>query len=73
MFVGLGLSGIVPVIHGLSRDSYRHLDERMGLSWVLLEGVLYISGAFIYAVRSATFFSSSSRLAFKWKGRRKAR
>lgn len=50
MFVGLGVSGVVPVIHGLTMFGFRELDERMGLSWVLLEGILYISGAFIYAV-----------------------
>ncbi|KAK4247928.1 hemolysin-III related-domain-containing protein [Corynascus novoguineensis] len=51
MFVGLGLSGVIPVLHGLSFYGYRELDERMGLSWVLLQGALYISGAFLYAVR----------------------
>lgn len=56
MFVGLGLSGIVPVIHGLALDSYQHLEERMGLSWVLLQGVLYILGAFLYAVRRPISF-----------------
>ncbi len=51
MFVALGLSGIVPVVHGLSLYGYRQMDQQMGLSWVLLEGVLYIVGALIYAVR----------------------
>lgn len=51
MFVGLGVSGVVPVIHGLTIYGFQELDERMGLSWVLLQGVLYISGAVIYAVR----------------------
>ncbi|KAI0012139.1 hemolysin-III channel protein Izh2 [Xylariaceae sp. FL0662B] len=51
MFVGLGVSGVVPVCHGLSVYGYRSLDERMGLNWVLLEGFLYIFGAFLYAVR----------------------
>lgn len=50
MFVGLGVSGVVPVIHGLTIYGFHELDQRMGLSWVLLQGVLYISGAFIYAV-----------------------
>ena len=50
MFVGLGLSGIVPVLHALTLYSYSELDERMGLSWVLLQGLLYVTGAFIYAV-----------------------
>ncbi|KXX76775.1 ADIPOR-like receptor IZH2 [Madurella mycetomatis] len=51
MFVGLGLSGVVPIIHALTFYEYRELDERMGLSWVVFQGVLYIFGAFLYAVR----------------------
>lgn len=51
MFVGLGASGVVPVIHGLTIYGYKDLNERMGLAWVLLQGFLYISGAFIYAMR----------------------
>lgn len=50
MFVGLGVSGVVPVIHGSIIYGFNELDERMGLTWVLLEGALYIFGAFIYAV-----------------------
>ncbi|KAI1470100.1 HlyIII-domain-containing protein [Daldinia caldariorum] len=51
MFVGLGLSGVVPVCHALGIYGYRALDERMGLNWVLFQGFLYILGAFLYAVR----------------------
>lgn len=52
MFVGLGVSGVGPVIHGLTIYGYEKLNQRMGLGWVLLEGVLYIFGAFLYAVSS---------------------
>ncbi|KAI0468657.1 hemolysin-III channel protein Izh2 [Xylaria cf. heliscus] len=51
MFVGLGVSGVVPVLHGLRLYGYQSLNERMGLNWVLLQGALYIFGAFLYAVR----------------------
>ncbi|KAI1638584.1 hemolysin-III related-domain-containing protein [Biscogniauxia mediterranea] len=51
IFVGLGVSGIVPVCHGISIYGYEALVERMGLDWVLLQGFLYIFGAFLYAVR----------------------
>ncbi|ORY66005.1 mPR-like GPCR protein [Pseudomassariella vexata] len=51
MFVGLGVSGIIPVCHALTIYGYQDLDERMGLNWVLLQGFLYILGAVIYAVR----------------------
>lgn len=47
MFVGLGVSGVIPVCHGLSIYGYRSLDERMGLNWVLFQGFLYIFGAFL--------------------------
>lgn len=50
MFVGLGVSGVVPVVHALTIYGFEELNPRMGLSWVLLQGVLYILGAFIYAV-----------------------
>ncbi|KAK3990991.1 hemolysin-III related-domain-containing protein [Cladorrhinum sp. PSN332] len=52
MFVGLGLSGVLPIVHALVRlYSFKELDERMGLSWVILQGALYIFGAFLYAAR----------------------
>lgn len=51
MFVGLGLSGIIPILHGLSMYGFRALNERMGLVWVMLEGAMYIFGAFLYAAR----------------------
>lgn len=47
MFVGLGVSGIVPVCHGLSIYGYEILEQRMGLNWVLFQGFLYILGAFL--------------------------
>ncbi|KAI0514827.1 hemolysin-III channel protein Izh2 [Xylaria bambusicola] len=51
MFVGLGVSGVVPVCHGLNMYRYHSLNERMGLNWVLFQGALYIFGALLYAVR----------------------
>ncbi|KAJ9134084.1 ADIPOR-like receptor IZH2 [Pleurostoma richardsiae] len=51
MFVGLGVSGVVPVLHGMEIYGYAALNERMGLNWVLLQGATYIFGAFLYAAR----------------------
>ncbi|KAK1831898.1 hemolysin-III related-domain-containing protein [Podospora conica] len=52
MFVGLGLSGVVPILYMLATDStYSELNERMGLNWVILQGAMYIFGAFLYAAR----------------------
>ena len=50
MFVGMGLSAIFPVLHGLRIYGGRQWEETMGLSWVVLQGVLYVLGAGIYAV-----------------------
>lgn len=41
----------MPVLHGLKIYGHTALNERMGLDWALLEGVLYIGGAAIYALR----------------------
>lgn len=55
MFVGLGTSGVVPMLHGLQMDGFQALDDRMGLRWILLQGGLYIFGAFLYAVSTLAF------------------
>lgn len=59
MFVGLGLSGVVPILYMLATEfTYAQLNERMGLNWVILQGGLYIFGAFLYAVRLLLFRNS---------------
>ncbi len=60
MFVSLGLSGVVPVIHGVMLDGYQRVNERMGLGWILLQGAMYIFGAFLYAVRPSLCDHASS-------------
>ena len=50
MFVGLGASGVVPMIQGLQSHGFEAMDERMSLSLVTLQGLIYIFGAFLYAV-----------------------
>jgi adiponectin receptor len=51
MFVGLGLSGIIPMLHGLKIYGWEEIQQRVSLNWVVLHGFLYIFGAFIYAAR----------------------
>lgn len=51
MFIGLGLSGVVPVVHGIWHDGYTALEARMSVSLVILHGAMYIFGAVLYAVR----------------------
>ncbi|RSL69762.1 hypothetical protein CEP54_002200 [Fusarium duplospermum] len=51
MFVGLGLSGVVPIIQGAFIYGIQGLEDRMSLSWTALHGAMYIFGAFLYATR----------------------
>ena len=51
MFVALGLSALFPVLHGLKMFGIEQMRSQAGLSWVVLQGALYIVGAGIYAAR----------------------
>ncbi|SMY20961.1 unnamed protein product [Zymoseptoria tritici ST99CH_1A5] len=51
MFVLMGLSAVIPVVHGVSKYGYAQMEQRMGLSYAIGQGVLYIVGAAIYAGR----------------------
>jgi predicted membrane channel-forming protein YqfA (hemolysin III family) len=58
MFVAMGLSAIFPVLHGLKIYGVNEMRDRIGLTWLVLQGFLYILGAGLYAVSS---FSSHDR------------
>lgn len=51
MFVFLGSSAVFPVCHGIVASGLGQMQKQIGLSWVLLQGFLYILGAVIYAMR----------------------
>ena len=51
MFVLFGLSAILPLAYGLKNYGYEETTKKIGLNWVLLEGVFYISGATLYGLR----------------------
>ena len=51
MFVLMGLSAVFPVLHGIKLYGVEHLRKSVGLDWVVLQGVLYIAGAALYAAR----------------------
>lgn len=51
MFVLMGLSAVAPILHGLKIYGFEQLRRTVGLDWVVLQGVLYILGAAIYAAR----------------------
>jgi len=49
----MGLSAVIPVIHGLSLYGVERMESLMGLRWAVLEGLLYLTGAALYAVSTA--------------------
>lgn len=51
MFVGMGLSAVFPVLHGLGVFGFDRMRGQIGLSWLLLQGFLYVLGAGLYAAR----------------------
>lgn len=52
MFVGMGISAVFPVIDGLSVYGLNQMRSQIGLTWLVLQGALYIWGAGLYAVCS---------------------
>ena len=50
MFVAMGLSAVFPVIHGLILHGFASMDRRIGLTWLVVQGILYVAGAGLYAV-----------------------
>ncbi|KAI4222739.1 MAG: hypothetical protein LQ349_007579 [Xanthoria aureola] len=51
MFVAMGLSAAIPVLHGVKRYGMQPMNDRIGLPWLVLQGCLYVLGAGIYAAR----------------------
>lgn len=58
MFISLGLSGVIPVVHGIWTDGFQALQDRMSVGLVMLHGAMYIFGAVLYAV-SGTLLQTS--------------
>lgn len=54
MFVAMGLSAIVPIIHGVRLYGTAQMAPLIGLPWLVSQGALYILGAAIYAVSLAS-------------------
>jgi adiponectin receptor len=51
MFISMGLSAVIPVIHGISIFGFSRLSQTMALPYVLIQGAFYIFGAGLYAAR----------------------
>lgn len=50
-FVAFGASGVVPAIHFTITDGYNEAVNFAALGSIIPMGLLYLSGAIIYAVR----------------------
>lgn len=61
MFVAMGLSAVFPVIHGVELYGVSEMRNREGLTWLVLQGFLYIFGAGLYAVCIYTFVRGKRR------------
>jgi len=58
----MGLSAIIPVLHGSRLYGLRQFNLSIGLSWLVLQGVLYIAGAAIYAVSLLLHMRTAGRI-----------
>lgn len=47
VFIALGSSGVIPVLHGLVSHGFQKLCVEMGFAWLLVSGALYIVGALL--------------------------
>lgn len=66
VFLALGCSGIVPIIHMLYIHGIREGSEQSSLGWLILMGICYIVGALLYALRiPERFFPGRCNLIFQ--------
>lgn len=78
MFAGMGMCAIFPVIHGLMIYGFVQMLDQIGLGWLVVQGVFYLTGTLLYAV-SCSFLAidwpttdkvdAVSRISVSWKGR----
>jgi len=51
VFIGLGLSGVIPAMHYVITNGFYDAIYEAALGWLSLMAILYIIGAVIYAAR----------------------
>ncbi|KAL7908515.1 mPR-like GPCR protein [Trichoderma velutinum] len=51
MFASLGLSGFIPVIHGVTIYGYKGLEDRISVTWIIVHGAMYLFGVALYVAR----------------------
>ena len=59
MFVAEGLTGIMPIAHGLKIYGWHVMVQRVRLDWLIIGGCLYILGAGLYAVCASPLHETS--------------
>ena len=47
VFVGLGMCGVIPLIHGIMSHGYSRMVTEMGFMWLVVSGALYLIGALL--------------------------
>lgn len=50
MFAAMGLSAVIPILHGIRLYGLNRMVNLIGLPWLVLQGLSYLVGASIYAV-----------------------
>ncbi|KAI8808778.1 hemolysin-III related-domain-containing protein [Cladochytrium replicatum] len=51
MFLAMGLSGIIPLVHAGALYGFNFINHAMSMQWMIVMGILYVVGALIYASR----------------------
>ncbi|XP_068153538.1 adiponectin receptor protein isoform X3 [Drosophila tropicalis] len=51
VFMSFGLSGVIPAVHYSIMEGWFSQISRASLGWLILMGLLYITGALLYALR----------------------
>ncbi|XP_070137103.1 adiponectin receptor protein isoform X2 [Drosophila bipectinata] len=51
VFMSFGLSGVIPAVHYSIMEGWFSQMSRASLGWLILMGLLYITGALLYALR----------------------
>lgn len=50
VFIGAGLSGFIPLIHGIAMFGWQQMIKQSGMLYYLIEGAFLILGALFYMV-----------------------
>lgn len=60
MYSGLGLSFIIPIVHGVTKFGWETQMQRMSLDWMAVMAGLNLAGGGIYALRVSGFLTFRS-------------